>query len=68
MPLTMHRLEVGLEPYEDDYRLVINQKPESIPDHELAAQFGAVLNNKAGFNRLAPAVWVTQYYWSGQIN
>ena len=38
-PLTMHRLEVGLEQVDGGTRLVINQKTEPSPDAELHGQF-----------------------------
>lgn len=67
-PLTMHRLEVGLEPCENGSRLVISKKSGPAPDPELARQFDRILKNGSGFNRLDPAAWVTQYAWKGHID
>lgn len=66
-PMHMHRLEVGLEVRGRDRKLLIRQKSAPVPDHVLASQFSALLVDRSGFGRLAPTVWVTQYFWEGEI-
>lgn len=67
-PMRMHRLEVGLEVRGRDRKLLIHQKSAPVPDDVLASQFGALLVARSGFGRLAPTIWVTQYFWKGEIN
>jgi SAM-dependent methyltransferase len=65
-PLTMHRLEVGLESYEGRHRLVVNQKRSPVPDPELSAQFRRPFEAVRG--AVYPATIATQYYWTERID
>jgi uncharacterized protein YbaR (Trm112 family) len=67
-PLSMHRLEVGLERLEDRQRLVINRKTSPTPEPEVANQFRRKLVPIMGFGRLHPEAWVTRYGWEGRID
>jgi len=67
-PLTMHRLEVGVEPYDGRQRLVIQRKRRPDPDPELTTQFRRGLVPGMGFDRLHPHAWVTRYWWKDQID
>jgi SAM-dependent methyltransferase len=67
-PLTMHRLEVGLEQAGLRSRLVIRKKTAARPDGLLADQFQALIRRKPGLEKLHPESWVTRYFWQGAID
>jgi SAM-dependent methyltransferase len=67
-PLTMHRLEVGVEPFEGGARLVINQKREAVPDSELQQQFVSGFSAQGALRRLPQNALVTRYFWNGTIH
>ncbi len=66
-PLTMHRLEVGLEEVKGEPQLVIRKKSAAAPDPVLAAQFRPVIERRLGLPRLDPEAWVTRYFWKDKI-
>lgn len=67
-PLCMHRLEVGIEPFNGSSRLVVRKKPAPDSDPELTRQFHVSFIAGMGFDRLHPDVWVTRYSWQDHIN
>ena len=65
-PLTMHRLEVGLEKSGSIDRLVINRKLSPKPDSELANQ---VTKSFPGLlKEVSPYRIVTRYFWENRID
>jgi uncharacterized protein YbaR (Trm112 family) len=66
-PMTMHRLEVGLEQGPHGDRLVIAYKPAAIPDAELARQFLRTSRERTIIGRVHPLSLVTRYFWRDTI-
>lgn len=66
-PLTMHRLEVGLETIDGRDRLVITQKASPIGDPDLHGQFHTGFVAKGALTRLPQNALVTRYFWTGEI-
>src|SRR5579872_209528 len=66
-PLTMHRLEVGLENGPDGEQLVIQKKTAPVQDALVVQQFHSKLIRENRFGQLAPEAWVTQYHWQDEI-
>ena len=66
-PLTMHRLEVGLENGPGGEQLVIQKKIAPVQDALAVQQFHSKLIRENRFDRLAPEAWVTQYHWQDAI-
>jgi len=67
-PLTMHRLEVGVEAGSGgQQQLIIRKKSAAAPDPVLAEQFRPVIERRLGLPRLHPEAWVTRYFWKEEI-
>jgi uncharacterized protein YbaR (Trm112 family) len=67
-PMTMHRLEVGLEQGPHGNQLVIAYKPAAVPDDELARQFLRTSLDRTIIGRAHPLSLVTRYFWREAIH
>jgi hypothetical protein len=66
-PLSMHRLQVGIDSDEYGPFLLIKKKSQPVPDPELARAFDLKLKETSSLRALPPDAWVTRYYWTDKI-